>query len=181
MSATRRKLSCHSCLTVISRCTLNPSDQLAMEGPLSRVKSIKKSLRQSFRRIRRSRVSLRKHHINNAAKVPGNLAGSLSPLHLSDALHLHPPSLFFSLAACLPLSCRRPTLVWRRSWQKWSWPRCRGRSRRAPQTTPSPAWCGRCTLQTPSSPTVSPEILEELLIIDWICKELFLALKMPLR
>lgn len=40
-----------------------------MEGPLSRVKSIKKSLRQSFRRIRRSRVSLRKHHINNAAKV----------------------------------------------------------------------------------------------------------------
>lgn len=51
------------------RCTLNPSDQLAMEGPLSRVKSIKKSLRQSFRRIRRSRVSLRKHHVNNAAKV----------------------------------------------------------------------------------------------------------------
>uniref|UniRef100_A0A3B4B2U8 LLGL scribble cell polarity complex component 2 n=1 Tax=Periophthalmus magnuspinnatus TaxID=409849 RepID=A0A3B4B2U8_9GOBI len=50
-------------------CTLNPSDQLAMEGPLSRVKSIKKSLRQSFRRIRRSRVSLRKHHVNNAAKL----------------------------------------------------------------------------------------------------------------
>uniref|UniRef100_A0A8C7G4W9 LLGL scribble cell polarity complex component 2 n=1 Tax=Oncorhynchus kisutch TaxID=8019 RepID=A0A8C7G4W9_ONCKI len=41
---------------VLVRCTLNPSDQLAMEGPLSRVKSIKKSLRQSFRRIRRSRV-----------------------------------------------------------------------------------------------------------------------------
>uniref|UniRef100_A0A4W5PW61 LLGL scribble cell polarity complex component 2 n=1 Tax=Hucho hucho TaxID=62062 RepID=A0A4W5PW61_9TELE len=54
---------------VLVRCTLNPSDQLAMEGPLSRVKSIKKSLRQSFRRIRRSRVSLRKHHVNNAAKV----------------------------------------------------------------------------------------------------------------
>uniref|UniRef100_A0A668ANX4 LLGL scribble cell polarity complex component 2 n=1 Tax=Myripristis murdjan TaxID=586833 RepID=A0A668ANX4_9TELE len=42
---------------VFVKCTLNPSDQLAMEGPLSRVKSIKKSLRQSFRRIRRSRVS----------------------------------------------------------------------------------------------------------------------------
>uniref|UniRef100_A0A1A8PJX9 LLGL scribble cell polarity complex component 2 n=2 Tax=Nothobranchius rachovii TaxID=451742 RepID=A0A1A8PJX9_9TELE len=54
---------------VFVRCTLNPSDQLALEGPLSRVKSIKKSLRQSFRRIRRSRVSLRKHHANNAAKI----------------------------------------------------------------------------------------------------------------
>uniref|UniRef100_A0A668ANZ9 LLGL scribble cell polarity complex component 2 n=1 Tax=Myripristis murdjan TaxID=586833 RepID=A0A668ANZ9_9TELE len=54
---------------VFVKCTLNPSDQLAMEGPLSRVKSIKKSLRQSFRRIRRSRVSLRKHHVNNAAKL----------------------------------------------------------------------------------------------------------------
>lgn len=42
------------------RCTLHPSDQLALEGPLSRVKSLKKSLRQSFRRIRRSRVSSRK-------------------------------------------------------------------------------------------------------------------------
>lgn len=51
------------------RCTLNPSDQVALEGPLSRVKSIKKSLRQSFRRIRRSRVSMHKHHTNNAAKV----------------------------------------------------------------------------------------------------------------
>uniref|UniRef100_A0A665X672 LLGL scribble cell polarity complex component 2 n=1 Tax=Echeneis naucrates TaxID=173247 RepID=A0A665X672_ECHNA len=50
---------------VLIKCTLNPSDQLAMEGPLSRVKSIKKSLRQSFRRMRRSRVSLRKHHVNN--------------------------------------------------------------------------------------------------------------------
>uniref|UniRef100_A0AAQ5XMT4 LLGL scribble cell polarity complex component 2 n=1 Tax=Amphiprion ocellaris TaxID=80972 RepID=A0AAQ5XMT4_AMPOC len=55
--------------TVLIKCTLNPSDQLAMEGPLSRVKSIKKSLRQSFRRIRRSRVSLRKHHVNNTAKA----------------------------------------------------------------------------------------------------------------
>ncbi|XP_032357802.1 LLGL scribble cell polarity complex component 2 isoform X2 [Etheostoma spectabile] len=54
---------------VLVKCTLNPSDQLAMEGPLSRVKSIKKSLRQSFRRIRRSRVSLRKHHVHNAAKL----------------------------------------------------------------------------------------------------------------
>uniref|UniRef100_A0A8C3AZ15 LLGL scribble cell polarity complex component 2 n=1 Tax=Cyclopterus lumpus TaxID=8103 RepID=A0A8C3AZ15_CYCLU len=63
---------------VLVKCTLNPSDQLAMEGPLSRVKSIKKSLRQSFRRIRRSRVSLRKHHVNNAAKV-----GSILSAHLA--------------------------------------------------------------------------------------------------
>ncbi|XP_023646948.1 LLGL scribble cell polarity complex component 2 isoform X2 [Paramormyrops kingsleyae] len=54
---------------VLIRCTLSPSDQLAMEGPLSRVKSIKKSLRQSFRRIRRSRVSVRKQHTNNPAKL----------------------------------------------------------------------------------------------------------------
>uniref|UniRef100_A0A8C5EAF7 Lethal giant larvae homologue 2 domain-containing protein n=1 Tax=Gouania willdenowi TaxID=441366 RepID=A0A8C5EAF7_GOUWI len=41
-------------------CTLHPNDSLAMEGPLSRVKSLKKSLRQSFRRIRKSRVSGKK-------------------------------------------------------------------------------------------------------------------------
>lgn len=50
----------HSQPNIPSRCTLHPSDQLALEGPLSRVKSLKKSLRQSFRRIRRSRVSSRK-------------------------------------------------------------------------------------------------------------------------
>ncbi|XP_062936615.1 LLGL scribble cell polarity complex component 2 isoform X4 [Cynocephalus volans] len=45
---------------VFVKCTLHPSDQLALEGPLSRVKSLKKSLRQSFRRMRRSRASNRK-------------------------------------------------------------------------------------------------------------------------
>ncbi|KAG7460006.1 hypothetical protein MATL_G00216580 [Megalops atlanticus] len=45
---------------VLARCTLHPNDCLAMEGPLSRVKSLKKSLRQSFRRIRKSRVSGKK-------------------------------------------------------------------------------------------------------------------------
>ncbi|KAM3846612.1 LLGL scribble cell polarity complex component 2 isoform 1-T4 [Vipera latastei] len=45
---------------VFVKCTLHPNDQLALEGPLSRVKSLKKSLRQSFRRIRRSRVSTQK-------------------------------------------------------------------------------------------------------------------------
>ncbi|XP_059991595.1 lethal(2) giant larvae protein homolog 1 isoform X3 [Lagenorhynchus albirostris] len=45
---------------VLARCTLHPNDSLAMEGPLSRVKSLKKSLRQSFRRIRKSRVSGKK-------------------------------------------------------------------------------------------------------------------------
>uniref|UniRef100_A0A8C2GD53 LLGL scribble cell polarity complex component 2 n=1 Tax=Cyprinus carpio TaxID=7962 RepID=A0A8C2GD53_CYPCA len=59
----------HQRNNILVKCTLNPSDQMALEGPLSRVKSIKKSLRQSFRRIRRSRVSMRKHHTNNAAKL----------------------------------------------------------------------------------------------------------------
>uniref|UniRef100_A0A673IP09 LLGL scribble cell polarity complex component 2 n=1 Tax=Sinocyclocheilus rhinocerous TaxID=307959 RepID=A0A673IP09_9TELE len=59
----------HQKNNIMVKCTLNPSDQVTMEGPLSRVKSIKKSLRQSFRRIRRSRVSMRKHHATNAAKL----------------------------------------------------------------------------------------------------------------
>uniref|UniRef100_A0A8B9MLR8 LLGL scribble cell polarity complex component 2 n=1 Tax=Accipiter nisus TaxID=211598 RepID=A0A8B9MLR8_9AVES len=56
---------------VFVKCTLHPSDQLALEGPLSRVKSLKKSLRQSFRRIRRSRVSGRKRRggSGNASEV----------------------------------------------------------------------------------------------------------------
>uniref|UniRef100_A0AAQ5XF01 LLGL scribble cell polarity complex component 1 n=2 Tax=Amphiprion ocellaris TaxID=80972 RepID=A0AAQ5XF01_AMPOC len=49
---------------VLARCTLHPNDSLAMEGPLSRVKSLKKSLRQSFRRIRKSRVSGKKRTIS---------------------------------------------------------------------------------------------------------------------
>uniref|UniRef100_A0A8C2GF84 LLGL scribble cell polarity complex component 2 n=1 Tax=Cyprinus carpio TaxID=7962 RepID=A0A8C2GF84_CYPCA len=59
----------HQRNNILVKCTLNPSDQMALEGPLSRVKSIKKSLRQSFRRIRRSRVSMRKHHTNNALRL----------------------------------------------------------------------------------------------------------------
>lgn len=51
---------------VLARCTLHPNDSLAMEGPLSRVKSLKKSLRQSFRRIRKSRVSGKKR-LNTAS------------------------------------------------------------------------------------------------------------------
>ncbi|KAM7372266.1 hypothetical protein PAMP_009446 [Pampus punctatissimus] len=52
---------------VLARCTLHPNDSLAMEGPLSRVKSLKKSLRQSFRRIRKSRVSGKKRTITTPA------------------------------------------------------------------------------------------------------------------
>ncbi|KAG9343028.1 hypothetical protein JZ751_015246 [Albula glossodonta] len=48
---------------ILARCTLHPNDCLAMEGPLSRVKSLKKSLRQSFRRIRKSRVSGKKRPV----------------------------------------------------------------------------------------------------------------------
>lgn len=127
------------------RCTLNPSDQLAMEGPLSRVKSIKKSLRQSFRRIRRSRVSLRKHHVNNTAKV--------GPLRGETATPLKPPfSQPSPLSSC---SSRRPTLVWRPNWQRWSSLPSRGRSRLARRTTLSPVLCGLSTSPTPSSQTVS--------------------------
>ncbi|XP_072260038.1 LLGL scribble cell polarity complex component 2 isoform X2 [Pyxicephalus adspersus] len=52
---------------VMVKCTLHASDQLALEGPLSRVKSLKKSLRQSFRRMRRSQVNKRRE--GAAAKV----------------------------------------------------------------------------------------------------------------
>ncbi|XP_075417088.1 lethal(2) giant larvae protein homolog 1 isoform X2 [Tenrec ecaudatus] len=54
---------------VLARCTLHPNDSLAMEGPLSRVKSLKKSLRQSFRRIRKSRVSGKKRVMNANSKL----------------------------------------------------------------------------------------------------------------
>ncbi|XP_006901248.1 PREDICTED: lethal(2) giant larvae protein homolog 1 [Elephantulus edwardii] len=54
---------------VLARCTLHPNDSLAMEGPLSRVKSLKKSLRQSFRRIRKSRVSSKKRPVNTNSKL----------------------------------------------------------------------------------------------------------------
>ncbi|XP_010635733.2 lethal(2) giant larvae protein homolog 1 isoform X1 [Fukomys damarensis] len=56
---------------VLARCTLHPNDSLAMEGPLSRVKSLKKSLRQSFRRIRKSRVSGKKRAANANSKAEG--------------------------------------------------------------------------------------------------------------
>ncbi|OXB76957.1 UNVERIFIED_CONTAM: hypothetical protein H355_014779 [Colinus virginianus] len=61
---------------VFVKCTLHPSDQLALEGPLSRVKSLKKSLRQSFRRIRRSRVSSRKRR---------GRGGNTSEIHEANA------------------------------------------------------------------------------------------------
>lgn len=60
------------------RCTLHPSDQLALEGPLSRVKSLKKSLRQSFRRMRRSRVASQKRRpVGSPGEVrpPGRAGG----------------------------------------------------------------------------------------------------------
>ncbi|XP_023600503.1 lethal(2) giant larvae protein homolog 2 isoform X7 [Myotis lucifugus] len=56
---------------VFVKCTLHPSDQLALEGPLSRVKSLKKSLRQSFRRMRRSRVpSQKRRPAGSPGEVP---------------------------------------------------------------------------------------------------------------
>uniref|UniRef100_I3MK09 LLGL scribble cell polarity complex component 2 n=1 Tax=Ictidomys tridecemlineatus TaxID=43179 RepID=I3MK09_ICTTR len=66
---------------VFVKCTLHPSDQLALEGPLSRVKSLKKSLRQSFRRMRRSRVSSRKRR-------PAGPPGEVSPGQAQGSHHL---------------------------------------------------------------------------------------------
>lgn len=67
--------SWHSWCLSAPRCTLHPNDSLAMEGPLSRVKSLKKSLRQSFRRIRKSRVSGKKRAANASSKVSWGQAG----------------------------------------------------------------------------------------------------------
>lgn len=64
---------------VIPRCTLHPNDSLAMEGPLSRVKSLKKSLRQSFRRIRKSRVSGKKRAPTASSKVSWDWLPCLGP------------------------------------------------------------------------------------------------------
>ncbi|XP_048220975.1 lethal(2) giant larvae protein homolog 1 isoform X3 [Perognathus longimembris pacificus] len=65
---------------VLARCTLHPNDSLAMEGPLSRVKSLKKSLRQSFRRIRKSRVSGKKRAANaNSKEANAQLAEQACP------------------------------------------------------------------------------------------------------
>lgn len=122
-----------------------------MEGPLSRVKSIKKSLRQSFRRIRRSRVSLRKHHVTHSNKVASALRLWSLSADRSRTRPLTSPLLSVSSLS----SSRRPTRVWRLSWQRWSWLLSRGRSRPAPQTTRSPASYGPSTSQTPSSQTVS--------------------------
>uniref|UniRef100_A0A8C6RVS6 LLGL2 scribble cell polarity complex component n=1 Tax=Nannospalax galili TaxID=1026970 RepID=A0A8C6RVS6_NANGA len=80
---------------VFVKCTLHPSDQLAMEGPLSRVKSLKKSLRQSFRRMRRSRVSSRKRR-------PGGSTGEVRPkagLELRPDPEAHPQAQLNSLQA----------------------------------------------------------------------------------
>uniref|UniRef100_A0A8K9UYE5 LLGL scribble cell polarity complex component 1 n=1 Tax=Oncorhynchus mykiss TaxID=8022 RepID=A0A8K9UYE5_ONCMY len=64
----------HRRTAVLARCTLHPNDSLAMEGPLSRVKSLKKSLRQSFRRIRKSRVSGKKRPIPTPTSKEANAA-----------------------------------------------------------------------------------------------------------
>uniref|UniRef100_A0A674ERU0 LLGL scribble cell polarity complex component 1 n=1 Tax=Salmo trutta TaxID=8032 RepID=A0A674ERU0_SALTR len=64
----------HRHTAVLARCTLHPNDSLAMEGPLSRVKSLKKSLRQSFRRIRKSRVSGKKRPVPTPTSKEANAA-----------------------------------------------------------------------------------------------------------
>ncbi|KAK2536857.1 Llgl2 [Columba livia] len=82
---------------VFVKCTLHPSDQLALEGPLSRVKSLKKSLRQSFRRIRRSRVSSRKRRggSGNAVEVRGPpFWGPVCGLEMQSPGSRHCPSLW---------------------------------------------------------------------------------------
>lgn len=70
--AVMQKTSLH-CFLSFPRCTLHPNDSLALEGPLSRVKSLKKSLRQSFRRIRKSRVSGKKRTITTPTSKVNDL------------------------------------------------------------------------------------------------------------
>ncbi|TRY59059.1 hypothetical protein DNTS_008382 [Danionella cerebrum] len=85
---------------VLARCTLHPNDSLAMEGPLSRVKSLKKSLRQSFRRIRKSRVSGKKRAVRRIEprSADDSLSGVVRCLcfadtFLKDGTH-HGPTLW---------------------------------------------------------------------------------------
>lgn len=88
-----------SCRCALIRCTLHPNDSLAMEGPLSRVKSLKKSLRQSFRRIRKSRVSGKKRTIT----TPTSKVSEVFDASIRNTLAF----------ACL--NCARVRLVVRRS------------------------------------------------------------------
>lgn len=87
------------------RCTLHPNDSLAMEGPLSRVKSLKKSLRQSFRRIRKSRVSGKKRL--NASSPSSKVGREWGP-----PWQLPVPTKQ-GLTLCPLPRCRRPTRSWR--------------------------------------------------------------------
>lgn len=85
-----------------------------MEGPLSRVKSLKKSLRQSFRRIRKSRVSGKKRlNAGSPSSKVGAAQGS-DPLLVRHVQLLTPH--------CPPSArCRRPTHSWlsRRAPPRW--------------------------------------------------------------
>lgn len=96
-----------SCCRAPIRCTLHPNDSLAMEGPLSRVKSLKKSLRQSFRRIRKSRVSGKKRTIT----TPTSKVSEVFYAYLLNTLA------FCMFELCLRLSCgpvlrsKRPMLL----------------------------------------------------------------------
>uniref|UniRef100_A0A8C5A3J4 LLGL scribble cell polarity complex component 1 n=1 Tax=Gadus morhua TaxID=8049 RepID=A0A8C5A3J4_GADMO len=71
---------------VLARCTLHPNDSLAMEGPLSRVKSLKKSLRQSFRRIRKSRVSGKKFQPAHNQEDVAPVQRRIEPRSADDSL-----------------------------------------------------------------------------------------------
>ncbi|KAG7270167.1 hypothetical protein CRUP_026168 [Coryphaenoides rupestris] len=70
---------------VLARCTLHPNDSLAMEGPLSRVKSLKKSLRQSFRRIRKSRVSGKKRPLPPSSTTTTNTTHTTATSKVQEA------------------------------------------------------------------------------------------------
>ncbi|XP_061413551.1 lethal(2) giant larvae protein homolog 1-like isoform X3 [Lethenteron reissneri] len=69
---------------VMSKCTLHPNDALALEGPLSRVKSLKKSLRQSFRRISKSRASGRKRPPRDGANKCVSTQGRLDKVQEAE-------------------------------------------------------------------------------------------------
>lgn len=101
---------------LVPRCTLHPNDSLAMEGPLSRVKSLKKSLRQSFRRIRKSRVSGKKRAANANSKVSWGQAARVLPF---QAL-LQPRAGCWPRVLLAPLTLSIPQQPWPLGHPDWA-------------------------------------------------------------
>lgn len=68
-------------MTAIQKCTLNTNDFSSLsEPPISRTKSFKKSLRESFRRIRKGRASVRQPEKQRGGSKTSSTSSPVSPL-----------------------------------------------------------------------------------------------------